>query len=234
VFRNLSKYILRVSLARGVKVLLSVNSRDCPSPPKTAFFFLADALCLDLVNTEVVANDQAIDLLPDFARFLDWLNRAGVVSEHEMREAARRWSDPAGEATLEAAKSLRLTIRRAAEAIATGKPVPDATLAVLNPLLARSPTRVELVRTKQKRVAKRFRLHLQAPIDLLAPIAESAADLFSSPDYFQIKKCANPACVLVFHDRTKNHRRRWCSAQGCGNRAKVAAYRERQRKAKCR
>lgn len=209
-----------------------MNSRDCSSAPKTPFFFLADALCLDLVNTEVVVNDQAIDLLPEFSGFLDWLNRAGVLSEHEMREAARRWSGPAGEATLAAAKSLRLTIRRAAEAIASGRTVPDVTLAVLNPLLARSPARAELVRTKQKGIAKRFRLHLQESIDLLAPIAESAADLFSSPDYFQIKKCANPACVLLFHDRTKNHRRRWCSAQGCGNRAKVAAYRERLRRTK--
>ena len=209
-----------------------MNSRDFPITPKIPFFFLADALCLDFANTEVVSHDQAIDLLPDFARFMDWLNRAGVVSEHEIREAARRWSGPAGEATLETAKGLRLTIRRAAEAIASSKPVPDVTLAVLNPLLARSPARAELVRTKQKRIVKRFRLHLQEPIDLLAPIAESAADLFSSPDYFQIKKCANPACVLVFHDRTKNHRRRWCSAQGCGNRAKVAAYRERQRRTK--
>jgi predicted RNA-binding Zn ribbon-like protein len=209
-----------------------VNSRDCPTIPKIPFFFLADALCLDFVNTEVVAHDQAIDLLPDFARFLDWLNRAGVVSEHEIREAARRWSGPAGEATLETAKGLRLTIRRAAEAIAAGKPVPDATLTALNPLLARSPARAELVRTKRQGVAKRFRLHLQKPVDLLAPIAESAADLLSSPDYSLIKKCANPFCILVFYDRTKNHRRRWCSADACGNRAKVAAYRERQRKAR--
>jgi predicted RNA-binding Zn ribbon-like protein len=213
------------------KVLPSVNSRDCPTVPKIPFLFLAEALCLDLVNTGIVTNGQAIDLLPDFASFLDWLNRAGVVSDHDTREATRRWSGSTGEAALEAAKGLRLTLRRAAEAIAAGKPVPAATLTALNPLLAQSPVRAQLVRTKQG-VAKRLRLHLREPPDLLAPIAESAADLLSSADYSLIKKCANPFCILVFYDRTKNHRRRWCSADGCGNRAKVAAYRERQRKAK--
>jgi len=208
-----------------------VNSRDCPTVPKIPFLFLAEALCLDLVNTEIVANGQAIDLLPDFASFLDWLNRAAVVADHDTREATRRWSGSTGEAALEAAKGLRLTLRRAAEAIAAGKPVPAATLTALNPLLAQSPVRAQLVRTKQA-VAKRFRLHLREPPDLLAPIVESAADLLSSADYFLIKRCANPCCILVFYDRTNNHRRHWCSADGCGNRAKVAAYRERQRKAK--
>ena len=205
-----------------VVALECLISRDCPTAPKIPFFFLAEALCLDLVNTEIVANGQAIDLLPDFATFLDWLNRAGVVSDRDIREATSHWSGSTGEAALEAAKGLRSTIRRAFEAIAAGKPLPAATLSALNPLLAQSPVRAEPVRTKQG-VTKRFRLHLREPSDLLAPIAESAADLLSSANYSLVKKCANPSCVLVFYDRTKNHRRRWCSADGCGNRAKVAA-----------
>jgi predicted RNA-binding Zn ribbon-like protein len=32
---------------------------------------------------------------------------------------------------------------------------------------------------------------------------------------------------MWFYDRTKGHRRRWCTSTGCGNRAKVAAFRAR-------
>nr|WP_254214234.1 CGNR zinc finger domain-containing protein [Burkholderia multivorans] len=33
--------------------------------------------------------------------------------------------------------------------------------------------------------------------------------------------------MLWFLDRTKSHRRRWCSKALCGNRQKVAAFRRR-------
>ena len=69
---------------------------------------------------------------------------------------------------------------------------------------------------------------------------ESAASLVSLPaadiaellthEYPDlIRECAGDPCTLWFLDRTRSHRRRFCSAAVCGNRAKVAAFRERQR-----
>ena len=46
-----------------------------------------------------------------------------------------------------------------------------------------------------------------------------------------IKRCAGTDCSLWFVDRTKAHGRMFCSAAACGNRAKVAAFRQRQREA---
>ena len=43
-----------------------------------------------------------------------------------------------------------------------------------------------------------------------------------------IRECEHPDCVLWFYDRTKSHRRRWCSMALCGNRHKVAEFRKRQ------
>jgi predicted RNA-binding Zn ribbon-like protein len=45
----------------------------------------------------------------------------------------------------------------------------------------------------------------------------------------RIRGCANPECVLWFYDVSKNGRRRWCSMEGCGNRAKAARFQERHR-----
>lgn len=44
-----------------------------------------------------------------------------------------------------------------------------------------------------------------------------------------LKQCANEECRAVFYDRSKNRSGRWCSMASCGNRAKVRAWRERQR-----
>jgi predicted RNA-binding Zn ribbon-like protein len=46
-----------------------------------------------------------------------------------------------------------------------------------------------------------------------------------------LKLCASETCRAVFYDRSKNHSGRWCSMESCGNRAKVRAWRERQRSA---
>jgi predicted RNA-binding Zn ribbon-like protein len=47
-----------------------------------------------------------------------------------------------------------------------------------------------------------------------------------------LKLCADEDCRAVFYDRSKNHSGRWCSMADCGNRAKVRAFRERQKAAR--
>lgn len=44
-----------------------------------------------------------------------------------------------------------------------------------------------------------------------------------------LKECADETCRSVFYDRSRNRSGRWCSMSACGNRAKVRAWRERQR-----
>jgi predicted RNA-binding Zn ribbon-like protein len=53
------------------------------------------------------------------------------------------------------------------------------------------------------------------------------ADLDGS--WRRFKECSSPDCRSVFYDRSKNHSGRWCVMAECGNRAKVRAYRERER-----
>ena len=47
--------------------------------------------------------------------------------------------------------------------------------------------------------------------------------------FAHLKTCADEGCRAVFYDRSKNHSGRWCSMEACGNRAKVRAWRERQK-----
>jgi predicted RNA-binding Zn ribbon-like protein len=47
--------------------------------------------------------------------------------------------------------------------------------------------------------------------------------------FAHLKSCADRNCRAIFYDRSKNHSGRWCSMATCGNRAKVRAWRDRQR-----
>jgi predicted RNA-binding Zn ribbon-like protein len=99
----------------------------------------------------------------------------------------------------------------------------------LNGLLQRASRYHEMVRAADgHRLAERHRL--DSGDALLGLLAESIASLIVTEDAALVKQCAGPECTLWFVDRTKAHSRLFCSATACGNRAKVAAFRERQRK----
>lgn len=58
-------------------------------------------------------------------------------------------------------------------------------------------------------------------------LAIAVMDAQRSDRWRRFKAC--PGCKWVFYDRSKNQSGRWCSMNACGGRAKVAAFRERQR-----
>jgi predicted RNA-binding Zn ribbon-like protein len=62
---------------------------------------------------------------------------------------------------------------------------------------------------------------------LLAAIARSAAELLAEGPKAPLRVCANPQCGLFFYDKSRTHRRRWCSMSVCGNRNKVATFARR-------
>jgi predicted RNA-binding Zn ribbon-like protein len=59
----------------------------------------------------------------------------------------------------------------------------------------------------------------------LAALLRTSAGL----GWVRVKACPGPDCGWVFHDRSRNGSRRWCDMGECGNRAKGAAFRARQR-----
>lgn len=60
-------------------------------------------------------------------------------------------------------------------------------------------------------------------------LAIAVMDAQRSDRWRRFKAC--PGCEWVFFDRSKNQSGRWCSMNACGARAKVAAFRARQRTA---
>ncbi len=58
---------------------------------------------------------------------------------------------------------------------------------------------------------------------LLAITAAALAD----GSWQRLKLCSDDGCAWAYYDHSRNRSGRWCSMAGCGNRAKVRAFRER-------
>lgn len=63
----------------------------------------------------------------------------------------------------------------------------------------------------------------------MALIAASALALLGDPrDAARLKMCPGDNCGWLFRDETKNGRRKWCTMETCGNRAKAARHYRRR------
>jgi predicted RNA-binding Zn ribbon-like protein len=63
----------------------------------------------------------------------------------------------------------------------------------------------------------------------LSTIARDAVQLLSHNTEGRIRECDADNCALVFYDESRTNNRRWCSMQRCGNRAKVRAFRAKEK-----
>jgi len=121
------------------------------------------------------------------------------------------------------AHRLREAIYRLLDAARTAQPPASRDVAVVNAWARRSRPAPQLDAT--------LRLVRQAadPCAVaLAEIAAAAIQLISGPELARVRNCADPTCSLMFIDRSRPGRRRWCSMERCGNRAKTAHYRSRR------
>jgi predicted RNA-binding Zn ribbon-like protein len=123
---------------------------------------------------------------------------------------------------LEQARELREALYRLALARANARPLPDADRRLLNRVAAgTAPTpRLERDRLSWSRA--------DVPA-LLAAIARAGVELFGGPLSERIRQCAGEGCALLFVDTSRSGHRKWCSMAGCGNKAKVESFRDRNR-----
>ncbi|BCY08958.1 CGNR zinc finger domain-containing protein [Actinoplanes sp. L3-i22] len=67
--------------------------------------------------------------------------------------------------------------------------------------------------------------------DICAAGAAALLRATARAGWSRFKACRGDDCRWVFLDRSRNCSRRWCDMTDCGNRAKIAAYRDRHRSA---
>jgi predicted RNA-binding Zn ribbon-like protein len=190
------------------------------------FLWVGDLLCIDFVNSSQIIRHQQVDFVSDLPGLLQFLLESGTITPGIQTTLEKDWSSFEKNRAVSAAHSFRATLRKLVSAILE-KGDFDAVTSEINESLSFQSGYNSIVKSTTGFELK-MRRDFTLPDHLLVPIAESAAWLICHGDWKLVKTCSNPECGLFFYDVTKNHLRRWCSMQTCGNRSKVDAYLKRK------
>mgnify|MGYP004708874845 CR=1 FL=1 len=177
-------------------------------------WFLADHPALDFINTQAIAEGRPHDFWQSDRDVEAWLQQAGLLTDGSAPQY-----EPG--ALVQAARQLRQIVRDAVQQHKAGE---NVSTEALNAWLGQATSHLQLSMESGSLTIRRVYAS-QNVRQRLGQVAEQAAMLLTQEDFSRVRVCEHPDCTLWFYDRTKAHRRRWCSMALCGNRAKVARFR---------
>jgi len=178
---------------------------------------VGDHLAMDLLNTEASVNGETVDFWHTGEDVLRWLGLYGIGP-------ARVDGTVDLNLLLTRAKALRPLVKRL---IVERKEERLGDIAGLDAYLHAHVSAPHLARDSEGRLTL-TRVDRADPVaSMLGAVAEAAAQLLVEGDFGLVKQCEHPECILWFYDRTKAHKRRWCSMAVCGNRYKAAQFRKK-------
>jgi predicted RNA-binding Zn ribbon-like protein len=178
------------------------------------FHFISDRPVLDFLATIAERGTTDEEKLARPGDLADWVAEAGLA---DGRVAVSRTQ-------LEQAIELREAMYRALCALIDGEPPRPVDRDRINAAARHEPPAPRL--DPSGAVVRRGSLE-----SVLAALARDCIELFAGPDRARLRRCDGARCTRLFVDRSRGERRRWCGMRGCGDRAKAAAYRRRQRAA---
>jgi predicted RNA-binding Zn ribbon-like protein len=195
-----------------VKPVLALASMPVTTSERTTFRSGAGRLCLDFVRTlRYRGRPWAEEELSGDGRLGDWVRQFGPCDQATDRDESGR---------VEEARRLREAITlliTCALGAGGARSCPTEAREAVNAAAAAAVPTPEL--DGAGRVIHRADSVVEAT---LALVARDAIDLVSSSDLLRVRPCSNPECQVLFLDGSRPGRRRWCSMDTCGNRAKKA------------
>jgi predicted RNA-binding Zn ribbon-like protein len=197
------------------------------SPAAEIVVLLGGRLAVDFANAPSYPGAPFNDL--SWEEFIGFLEAAKIVSaERSDQLLSLPETDPrSAHALLTRATHLRDALREIFTALVRHDLISPASTKPINDVLRITEGHDELTevdgRWKLQFVARETGLDW-----LLAAVARSAAEIVLEGEAAKVRVCANPACGLFFCDKSRTHKRRWCSMAICGNRNKVASFARRR------
>jgi predicted RNA-binding Zn ribbon-like protein len=181
-------------------------------------------LCLHLVNTvEWRAQPaHALDVLYTPDDLAHWTRHVGLAdaAEEAVQHAVVRSHPVMAERELAATTTLREAIHDAVRAIVEGQPPPGTALETIRASYAEALAAATLAADAAGAIRPVF-----DPADLRLArhsAAASAIALLGDADLHpRLHRCDGWDCGWLFLDTSRGGRRRWCSMDGCGSRAKM-------------
>jgi predicted RNA-binding Zn ribbon-like protein len=181
----------------------------------------------DFLNTIELESGSLVDRFETFDDVAGWLAGRGIC--HFDDYAATPIAGFSDEAALARVRAVRAALREVAHSVADARPADPAAVAEVNRAI-RERERIELV--PEPDGISIGHSHVGDPLDdALAQLADPLVDEIRSGRADRVRICASDTCRWVFHDESRAGRRRWCDMATCGNRAKAARHRARQKAA---
>lgn len=173
-------------------------------------------VALDLADTLMTVTEPATDLIgnPE-ASAAWWALQSGSLPPGPVPDAA-------------AVRRLRAAVRDVLDSHLEGRPARPTSVDDINAAAAAAPVSPRLVVTADgSRDEERWHTEHGGNAALAAIAAEAIGLLADNERLGLLRRCANPACSMLF--LAENKRRKWCTSNICGNRARVARHYERTR-----
>ena len=183
---------------------------------------IGGTLCLDFANTVNGHGDLPLnEYLCDYRDLVLWSRHAGLLDESQARslllEAEQHFDAAAG--AYRKAIGLRELIYRIFSCITSGNSPDSKDLDSLCLL------RLEVLRHSRLKghgIGFKWIWEYGPSLDrMLWPVIITSFDLLTSIEIGHVKKCSGEHCDWLFVDGSRNHLRRWCSMDACGNRFKM-------------
>ena len=184
-------------------------------------------LVLDFANTaEFHASDNPDEMLETYPDLVSWSQEAGLLTKVEAKELLleAEQAPQKTEKSLRKALVLRELVYRIISAAAQGESPDKSDLAKFNQYMSEALGKSQISPTGEG-----FTWSCNEQEDLidriLWKIVREAANLITSEDIKRVGECADDrGCGYLFIDTSRNHSRRWCSMEDCGNRAKAQRH----------
>lgn len=187
--------------------------------------------CLNFVNTVGGRHPEPVrEHLQDYGDLVAWSRHAGLLGEAKAQRLVEAAEQRPAEAAQVLAQAiiLRETIYRIFSTIAAGISPAPADINTLNEALTIALVKLE-VRATETGFSWGWRQEPETLDVMLWPVIRSAGELLTSEDLERVRECAGDGCGWLFLDLSRNHSRRWCAMNDCGNRAKAKRHYQRNR-----
>jgi len=191
------------------------------------FQLVAGHVVLDFANTldHRFTPARTIEMLPSFDRLVDFALQSQLIEEPSGRRLKSGTDMRNGESVLRRAIEFRETLDQLFRSVISHRPPRGGCLESFNGFVAQY-RKQETFSWKSGELVRSYADVVNTADWLLWLLVDSAASLLTSIDLVSVRECHDQSCRWLFLDQSKNHSRRWCSMDLCGNRSKVRRFRE--------
>lgn len=182
---------------------------------------------LDFVNSldHRFKDDGPVELLADYLDLLRFAQQSGLLDVREARRLASSVPREAAARALQSARRLREALASVLYAAVDGRTPADGAIRTLEQHFH------DASRHRELRWGAglewhwgSFKTHADLPVWMLSL---AARQLTTSSVLDRVRACAAEDCRWLFLDTSKNHTRRWCKMEVCGNRMKAKRFQAR-------